>query len=91
MDHPRMLYRPGTTLRVWNMYDIDYLIVDSSEEERAAIAKGWTRLPGEKAQAPEPRKVWGDHDRDGRTGGSLSGEFSTVSRGRRKQGTLRNV
>lgn len=84
MDHPRMLYRPGTTLRVWNMYDIDYLIVDSPEEEREALRKGWTRLPGEKPQQ-EPKLVWGDHDGDNRTGGSLKGELSTVARGRRRK------
>lgn len=80
-----MLYRPGTTLRVWNSpgYDIDYLIVPSLEAEMAARAKGWTRLPGE---VPEQAKlVWGDHDGDQRTGGSPKGENSTAAIGARRR------
>lgn len=80
-DHPRMLYRPGTALRVWNAHDVDVLIVADEAAERRALAEGWTRRPGEM-----PQRVWGDHDRDGKPGGSLPGNQSTVARGRRKKG-----
>ena len=63
-EWPKMLYRPGATLRVWNAHDVDTLIVDDGEEEARALAQGWTHRPGEKR---DPL----DHDGDGRKGGSL--------------------
>jgi hypothetical protein len=59
-----MLFRPGTSLRVWNAHDVDTLVVDDEQEEREALSQGWKRHP-----APDPL----DHDGDGRKGGSLPG------------------
>jgi hypothetical protein len=72
-----MLYRPGSALRVWDLHDVDTLIVRDELEEREARGRGWTRTPGERHQL--------DHDGDGAPGGSLSGEQSTARRGRRRK------
>lgn len=40
-----MMYRPGTQERVWGRYDVDLLIVNTEEEERAAFSDGWTHRP----------------------------------------------
>ena len=77
---PRMLYRPGTALRVWNTHDVDTLIVNDATEEALALVAGWTNLPGE-----TPQRDPLDHDGDGRRGGSLPGEQSTARRGRRRR------
>jgi hypothetical protein len=49
--YPRLLYRDGTTERVWNLHDVDFLTVHSADEEREAIAMGWRRSPA--PDAPE--------------------------------------
>ena len=61
-DYPRLLYRPGSTMRVWNAHNVDLLTVHDRIEEDAAAADGWHRRPD---QHPL------DHDGDGRLGGSL--------------------
>ena len=61
--YPTMLYRPGTTLRVWNAHDVDTLLVHSPEEETEAKRAGWSN-------SPVPRDPL-DHDGDGQKGGSL--------------------
>jgi hypothetical protein len=73
-----MLYRPGTTLRVWNAHDVDTKIVHDEAEELQAMDEGWDRKPD---QHPL------DHDGDGAVGGSLPGKISTAARGRRKRET----
>lgn len=62
-DYPRMLYRPGDAVRVWNAHDVDTLIVADEAEHLDALTQGWTERPG-------PRHPL-DHDGDGRPGGSL--------------------
>lgn len=73
-DYPRMLFRPGTTLRVWDAHDVDTLIVKDEDEHLAALDDGWN-------ETPEPRHSL-DHDGDGRKGGSLPQR----RRGKRKEG-----
>lgn len=51
-DYPRMLYRPGTELRVWDLHDVDTLIVADETQELEALEEGWSRRPDEK-----PKKV----------------------------------
>lgn len=63
-SYPRMLYRPGTSLRVWNAHDVDTLIVHDEHEQKSALANGWHMNPAGKR---DPL----DHDGDGRKGGSL--------------------
>jgi len=58
-----MLFRPGSTLRVWNAHDVDYRIVSDEAGEIAAKREGWSNGP-----APTDPL---DHDRDGKKGGSL--------------------
>ncbi len=62
--YPRMLYRPGTEVRVWNEHDCDTRIVRDADEEAAALEGGWHLHP-----SCEPL----DRDGDGRKGGSLPG------------------
>lgn len=58
-----MLYRPGSACRVWNLHDVDTLIVGDQEDENEAKRQGWSEHPA----SVQPL----DHDRDGRNGGSL--------------------
>lgn len=58
-----MLFRPGSTLRVWDAHDVDTLIVSSEPEEIEAKRSGWS-------ESPVPRDPL-DHDGDGGRGGSL--------------------
>lgn len=61
--YPRMLYRPGPSLRVWDAHDVDTCIVKDEDEHLAALEAGW-------GDTPEPRHPL-DHDGDGKPGGSL--------------------
>lgn len=61
--YPRMLYRPGTSLRVWDAHDVDTMIVGDEDEHLAALERGWS-------ESPVPRDPL-DHDGDGTKGGSL--------------------
>ena len=54
MKNARMLYRPGTELRVWDQFDVDTLIVDESEVE-THLADGWFLRPDEMPNAPEEK------------------------------------
>lgn len=72
-NHPRMLYRSGNSLE-WNGLSLDTRIVADENEEAQAVKEGW-RI------SPFPL----DHDGDGKPGGSLPGDKSTRSKGRRKK------
>jgi hypothetical protein len=64
-EYPKMLFRPGSTLRVWNAHDVDTLIVDDAAAELEAKRQGWS-------ESPAPSGAL-DHDHDGKPGGSLPG------------------
>lgn len=68
--YPMMLYRPGSSLRVWNAHDVDTLLVHSEEEEATAKRQGWRNRPGHN----DPL----DHDHDGRKGGSRPGRRKRI-------------
>lgn len=46
--YPTMLYRPGSTLRVWDAHDVDTLLVHSEEEAAEAKRAGWSESPDAK-------------------------------------------
>jgi hypothetical protein len=49
-EYPKMLFRPGTAMRLWNQYDVDILTVADAAEHEAATPGGWVEHP---ADAPE--------------------------------------
>lgn len=71
-EYPRMLYRPGSAVRVWNAHDVDTMIADNEDDHLQALEDGW-------AESPEPRDPL-DHDGDGRKGGSLPKRQSRKAR-----------
>ena len=55
MDHPRMMYRPGTSLE-WHGLNLDTRIVADEREEQAAIKEGWSVSPFDLAEKPKKRR-----------------------------------
>lgn len=43
-DYPRILYRDGTSRKVWGV-NVDSRTVETAEEEKAARAEGWRGSP----------------------------------------------
>lgn len=58
-QYPRMLYRPGSQMVVWDTHHVDTLIVLDEAEEATALKSGWSI-------APDPL----DRDANGFRGGS---------------------
>lgn len=54
MKNPRMLYRPGVEIRVWNKYDVDTLVVAEDEVEER-LAEGWHLRPGDWERGSEKK------------------------------------
>lgn len=52
-----MLYRPGKSLRVWNRYWVDTIVVPSDEVE-LYLEDGWFERPGgwEDAEEEQPKR-----------------------------------
>lgn len=53
-EYPKMLYRPGSSTRVCNQYDVDLRTVTDAAEHEAAIGEGWSEHPA--AAPPEEGK-----------------------------------
>ncbi len=58
-EFPRMLYRSGSELTVWDSHEVDTRIVNDEGELQEALSQGWS-------VSPEAL----DHDGDGKKGGS---------------------
>ena len=48
-EYPKMLYRPGSSTRVWNQYDVDLRTVADTAEHEAAMGEGWSEHPADAA------------------------------------------
>jgi len=52
--YPKALYRPGTSMRVWNAHDVDMLTVADEDAHIAALDDGWSESPAG-GEAPKRR------------------------------------
>lgn len=73
-EFPCMVYKPGSMF-LWDGELFDYLVLSDEEELAIALADGWS------LGKPHPL----DHDGDGVLGGSLKGEQSTATLGRKRK------